>query len=679
MKRLKLTPITEQQAPQLEVYPAYAGFKIPYFTLAGAAHPTFFRYRFLQNKPTSGWGSATEPNAADFQKYTQPAHTSPEVYFPPLLEDQSSWTDVAKDPATSVVITEGELKAACACIHGAPTIGLGGVWSFQSAKLGYELLPDLEAFNWKKRKVIICYDSDLATKSGVKLAMYRLTKLLTNRGAAVHHAFVPAEGSAKLGLDDFIIKHGMPDFAKLLIDAPEATYSEAIHRMNQKVAYIRSTQEVLEMATSTVMKAKTFTEVAYKPETYIESSVDAKGKSINTLQYTAKKWLECEYRNEVTRLIYEPGQPRITDALEYNLWRPPTIQPVKGSIAPWEKLLNNIFKGAPADHIMWVRRWLAAPLRWPGVKVRSSLLVWSQTERTGKGMLGVTMKRLYGDNFHKTSDEILFSRFGYWAHGHTFIMIDEIEPKTKYEVSGKLKDLITRDEITIEMKMSAPYTTRDCLVYYFTSNEQDAIKLSQQDCRFFVWESMAPRVTREDRDAYFHWLDKEGGAEHLLHYLTKELNMGDFDCNEGPPVTASKAAMIESGLAELPYLCHKMYVDLKSELPASVAKRHLFTPKDILGILDGDGKKRWTQNYLSRCLKKAGFKLSANGTNNAKAHGAREYMWALCRHQECESLSARDATALYNSKWPNRHNNNKFEQLPRNFVEPKFIEEEYVH
>ena len=643
---MQLQPTTESQASQLNIRPSFAGFKIPYFDIKGKMLP-FFRYRFLQDRPTRGFASLVEPAKA--RKYTQPAGTAPDVYLPPLLNGGNSWAKVAKSDEP-LIITEGELKAACGCAHGIPVIGLGGVWNFQSARLGLMLLPSITAFQLE-RNIYICYDSDSnnGTKADVQQAQYRLAAQLTAHGAHVFHIDLPPIDGAKVGMDDYIVSQGMESFLALVSEAKEMVYSAELHKMNDEVAYIRSSQEIIEIATANIMTADKFTNVAYKPRKYYEQVGDA-----NKLRYTAKEWMECEYRNEVARLTYNPGEPLITEAREYNLWRPTNLVPTRGSIQPWEIQLNRVLQGAKAADILWLKRWFAAPLKWPGTKLHSSVLIWG-AQGVGKGILGVTMKRLYGDNFHKTSDEVLFGRFSYWAHRHSFIMVDEIEPKTKFEVSNKLKDMITRDDITIELKMAAPYTTRDCLNYYFTSNKENAIQLDPDDRRFFVHQTAVESMTEADATAYFRWLDEEGGASHLLHYFLYDLDMGSFQPKDRPPVTDSKSALIEASMSELDYVCARMYADRGTEIPRHWAKRHLWTTKEILSVLDPEGKKRITANHLSRCLRKAGFKLVANGLNNVIVNGVRERVWALCHEPMCERLGPADAAAKHNEEWQEKY------------------------
>ena len=136
--------------------------------------------------------------------YVQSAGTLNWVYLPRLKE--LSWKALAADATQPLLITEGELKAICACQHGYPTLGLGGVTVWRSAKKGVDLLPPLDQFNWKGRQVTIVFDSDAATNPHVAAAQVSLAKKLILLGAAPRIASLPADSSgAKQGLDDFLV------------------------------------------------------------------------------------------------------------------------------------------------------------------------------------------------------------------------------------------------------------------------------------------------------------------------------------------------------------------------------------------------------------------------------------------------------------------------------------------
>lgn len=90
--------------------------RIPYFDLDGA--PTgFYRLRTLADWVPAG---DTKP-----RKYMQAANSGNHLYLPPLLD--APWRAVAADVAIPLLITEGEKKAACACVHGRHNPWLNGM------------------------------------------------------------------------------------------------------------------------------------------------------------------------------------------------------------------------------------------------------------------------------------------------------------------------------------------------------------------------------------------------------------------------------------------------------------------------------------------------------------------------------------------------------------------------
>lgn len=141
------------------------------------------------------------------RKYHQQASTDPQLYLPPLL----NWQKIASDPQQSIVITEGEKKAAALSQWGIPTIGAAGVWSWgQQLDTGQRLvIPTLDLFVWKDRPVEITPDSDLwrpEKQQGLQ-GFYALAMELVSRGAHVVVVRLTEAGQGKVGLDDFLVQH----------------------------------------------------------------------------------------------------------------------------------------------------------------------------------------------------------------------------------------------------------------------------------------------------------------------------------------------------------------------------------------------------------------------------------------------------------------------------------------
>src|SRR5207245_1442871 len=108
---------------------------------------------------------------------------------------------------------------------GFPCLALPGVWSWKTKLHGRSLpIPDLDRVAWKGRRVVVVFDSDLAEKPPVAWAEHQLCAELRTRGAEVYVLRLPdGPRGQKLGLDDYLVAHGVVAFKQL----PMQTIGEA--------------------------------------------------------------------------------------------------------------------------------------------------------------------------------------------------------------------------------------------------------------------------------------------------------------------------------------------------------------------------------------------------------------------------------------------------------------------
>jgi putative DNA primase/helicase len=148
-------------------------------------------------------------------KYLSAKGAAPRVYFPPGTRK------LTESKFQEIIITEGEIKAACGAQHGYCVIGIAGVdcWAVRKSS---RLIPDLESIEWKGRTVFICFDSDATTNQSVRAAEELLAAALTARGAIVKIVRLPAgTGGAKVGMDDYLAANGSSAFHSLLKSAED--------------------------------------------------------------------------------------------------------------------------------------------------------------------------------------------------------------------------------------------------------------------------------------------------------------------------------------------------------------------------------------------------------------------------------------------------------------------------
>jgi hypothetical protein len=586
------------------------GFTIPYFDLAGK-QTKFWRYRYLEN-PDAGTFAAISDHKQ--LRYVQAHGSLNELYLPPLV----NWQKISQDPSVAVAFTEGELKSACGTAYTEyPTIGLGGVWMFRSARKGEPLLPMFEKFVWEGRDVYISYDSDTATNPKVVQAQNKLAHDLSRLGAHPWIVKIPQINGSKVGLDDYIVQNGAAAVHDELY--PRATLYkdfEELHKLNGEVIYVRDPGHIVKTDTGQRISPRAFFEHAYSTRVYHAREEDKKGGVKLVEKSAPKEWLKWPMRSEVERAVYEPGGPRITHG-NLNVWPGWGCEPVKGDVSPWRKLLDHLFQG-DKDARTWFERWCAYPIQHPGTKLYSSALLWGLVHGTGKSFVGYSLFKIYGRNGIEIKEKQLYADFNEWAENRQFVMGDEISSGDKRETGDKMKSVITQQKITINRKYTPEYELVDCINYYFTSNHPDAFFLEDKDRRYFIWEVRAEPLPDEFYRAYEKWIGSPGelgpGAGALFQHLLT-LDLGNFDPRAKAPMTDSKADMLQLGRSDL-----GAWVAALRESPDTVLrlgdhqiKFSVFRADDLLALYDPERRGRTTANGMARELRKQGFVQAYRG------------------------------------------------------------------
>ena len=671
-KILHFQPMTEADAKAAGINPPWAGFKIPYFTPDGKIDKDFYRYRFWpDSKPSKGWASIGTP--AKPLRYVQPANSELHVYMPPLID--GTWREVMEHAEIPLNITEGELKAACGCANDLVTLGLGGVFSWTSKRHHQDLIPTLELFSWKGRRVNLVFDSDRAANPLVQLAASRLALALLARGAVVYDVDMPPSVSgSKQGLDDYLFNHqkDVPGaITALFKDATEARSSVELHRLNDEIALIWEggpAGNIIRYSDGHLMTPQQLTRSFYKDRTYMEYTIKQDGtQGTPRLKYAAEEWLAWRCRGRVRSITYAPGQPKITADERYNLWQPPGVVPIKGDVSPWEDLLSKMLSSAEPAHVLWFRRWLAYPLQVPGTKLFSCTLIWSFLGGTGKNLLAEALVPVYGEsNCVTIGSSQLSSDFNGWAEGKQWVVGDEItlDATDRRHVSGGLKSRLTNRVIRINRKGIEAYEVPDCANYLLTSNDAASVTIEQGERRTFVIHAPEVRIGDNYGRRFKHWLNQEGGAAALAYALLNQ-PLGDFSPTAEPPDTHAKLELIANSRSDLESWCAALKVDPERLLTsarnphyaaqlagcANMGPYDVYTPEDLLKLYDPDDKKRASLRALGMCLGRVGFRKAQ--WNNGRLQNVRSTFW-LIRNDDLTRppISSAAAAKIYQQERP---------------------------
>lgn len=556
----------------------------------------FYRVRLLAQPPTFAAQQRREV------RYLQPPRTGCRAYFPSCVD----WAALLQDTSRALLITEGELKAACATLRGYPTIGLGGVYSWRSAERGEAFLPELVEIAWKGRNVFIVFDSDAATKHQVQQAMRHLAATLTGYGAQPFIAKLPTmPGLEKTGLDDFLLVRGKDALQRVLDEAEPYAGALALWELNDEVCFVRDPGFVVELRTGLRMSATAFAREVYAPRSYVERVETAAGTKI-VRKRTAEEWLRWPHRREAPRITYAPGESLFTDDGELNTWRGSGVAPAPGDVAPWRQLLDHLFHGDQAARD-WFVRWCAYPLAHPGTKLLTAVVLWGVHQGTGKSLLGYTLAKLYGDhNVSEITQDHLRAHFNDWLVDKQLVLGEEITGSDRRADADRLKQLITQKMLRVNVKHVREYQVPAVANFMFTSNHPDAFFLEDTDRRFFIHEVTLPPLPMTFYDGYSTWYQSRRGQAALLHELLRT-DLTGFDPAGPAPSSRAKDEMIEDNKSDLA----AWVLRLKREPRAVLAECgleptvELLSTGQLLAMYDANQTKRVTANGLGRELKRA--------------------------------------------------------------------------
>lgn len=266
-----------------------------------------------------------------------------------------------------------------------------------------------------------------------------------------------------------------------------------------------------------------------------------------TFKWVHRGWSESPDRQIVrdTEVGFDPtGQDATVTCNLYAGW--PTT-PKEGNCDRLLDLLRYMCSedANPEALYQWLLRWIAYPIRHPGAKMKSTLVIHGP-QGAGKNLFFEAVMKIYGEYGDVLDQSAVEDKFNDWASRKLFMIADEVVARSDvYHIKNKLKALITGDRIRINPKNMAAHWERNHLNLVFLSNESMPVVLEEDDRRHCViWTP-----GKETREYYMRVMAEiaSGGIAALHHYLL-HLDLGEFDPGTPPPKTDAKNELIKLGM-----------------------------------------------------------------------------------------------------------------------------------
>lgn len=260
-----------------------------------------------------------------------------------------------------------------------------------------------------------------------------------------------------------------------------------------------------------------------------------------------KYWLASKHRRMINskNLVFDPTG-RCDPKTSVNLFYGFEVEPQKGDCSKILDLLSHLCDNNQ-ELMDWILKWIAYPLRHPGAKMTTSIIMHGD-EGSGKNLFfEKVVRRIYGTYAGVIGNAQIESQFNEWASRKLFFVCDEVVTRNELkQLKGKLKHMISGDEISINPKNLPERQEANHMNFVFLSNELQPLALDKTDRRYLVvWTP-----PKKDLSYYKEVADQaySGGMEAFYHYLMYELDMGDFNEHTKPLETAAKRKLISLGL-----------------------------------------------------------------------------------------------------------------------------------
>ncbi len=252
-------------------------------------------------------------------------------------------------------------------------------------------------------------------------------------------------------------------------------------------------------------------------------------------QNKIKFWLTHPDRREYDNIIFDPTikNPHISPKY-YNIFKGYRINPKKGDCSMFLEFVSEIICRGNRILYEYILNWMAHLFQYPEKKLTALILKGGQG--IGKGTFANVLGHIMGSCFLTVNSlEALLGRFDGELNNKLLVHGDEATMGSTKKDIGKLKSLVTEDQMRIEFKGINAFTVDNNLHFIFSSNAPRPIPIEEGNRRFVVIE--VSERCKEDIN-YFTALKKsmeEGGYEALMHFLM-ERDLEGFNVWKEKPV-----------------------------------------------------------------------------------------------------------------------------------------------
>ena len=254
----------------------------------------------------------------------------------------------------------------------------------------------------------------------------------------------------------------------------------------------------------------------------------------------ATKFLNNKSRMTYDRMVFEADTSKVR-ATDYNTWTGYTILPAPGDWHLMNAMILDSLANGDKESYEYIIRWVAWCFQNPTKRAEACLVLRSEKQGTGKGLLGNSIGQVFGTHaVHLFRQNALTARFNSQLALCAFLFDDESTFSGDLSAASQMKGLITEPTLDIERKNIDVITLPNCLKILKATNNSWAAPVEANDRRYAVFESSDEHANDQK---YFRPIIRElaaGGRSAMLHDLLR-LDLKGWHPRTDLPANAAKA------------------------------------------------------------------------------------------------------------------------------------------
>lgn len=257
------------------------------------------------------------------------------------------------------------------------------------------------------------------------------------------------------------------------------------------------------------------------------------------------------YQGRSARICYRPDHPGLMVTFRgssaINMHVPSTVPSIPGDPKPFLDFVDYLFvNDAERQEVL---RWCATMIACPGVRMSYGLLLISERQGIGKTTLGASiLAPLVGvQNVSYPGENDITSSFNDWVANKRLAIVSEIYSGSSWKAYHALKSVITDKDISVNRKYMRQYEIENWCHVLASSNSMRALKMENDDRRWFYPEMTEVPWPRNKFDELRRWIN--GGGLSIIKNWAE--NFKDYIAqSERAPMTERKREMIEGSRSE---------------------------------------------------------------------------------------------------------------------------------